>query len=147
MKLDEAPVIGQIDVLPDGLDEPYWSGLRQGAVRMQRCRNCRQWIWGPQSMCPECHAFELDWVDIEPTGRIYTWTRTWQKFAPEFAPHVPYITVLVELPQAGARRMLGLLVGDDDRTPRIGDEVVGVIQPASDLTTGYAVLRWQFADS
>lgn len=146
MKLEDAPVVGHMELLPDGLDESYWSGLNEGVLRIQRCRNCSKWIWGPQLICPDCLTFEPDWVEIEATGRIYSWTRTWQKFAPEFTPHVPYISLVVELPHAGDRRLLGLLVGEQDRDPRIGEDVTGAIQSPSDLTTGFAILRWQLAN-
>ena len=143
MNLHEAPVVGEIGPLPDGLDEPYWDGLARGVVTIQRCGGCGAWLWGPRWACPECLRPEPDWVEVEPRGRIFTWTRTWQKFAPEFADHVPYVTVLVELPHAGNRRLLGLLLGDDSVDPRIGEEVRGVIQPSSELTSNAAVLRWE----
>lgn len=143
MDLRDAPVIGEIVSLPDGLDDPFWQGLAEGVVRIQRCPRCERWIWGPRWVCPECHRVEPEWVDVEPSGRIFSWTRTWQKFAPEFADHVPYITVLVELPDAGERRLLGLLLGDDKDDPHIGQEVHGVIQPPSALTSHSAVLRWE----
>jgi hypothetical protein len=57
---------------------------------------------------------------------------------------VPYVNVLVELPHAGNRRLLGLLVGDDAGLA-IGAEVVGVIQKPSTLTNNHAVLRWELA--
>ena len=143
MKLDQAPVIGEIHPMPDGLDEPFWAGLASGALMIQRCPACHAWIWGPQWMCQVCHRFDPEWVEVEANGQIYSWTRTWQKFAPEFAEKVPYITVLVELAEAGNRRLLGLLLGDDTVDPRIGEQVEGVIQPPSPLTSNVAVLRWQ----
>lgn len=143
MKLDETPVIGEIGTLPDGLDQPYWDGLANGVLKIQRCPQCTTWIWGPQWLCPTCHHLHPDWVEVEPTGLIYTWTRTWQKFAPEFADHTPYITVLVELPHAGSRRILGVLLGDDHIDPKIGEPAQGVIQAASPLTSNTAILRWQ----
>ena len=145
MKLEEVPVIGTIESLPDGLDQPYWNGLARGVVMIQRCPSCQTWIWGPRWLCPACLTPKPEWVEVEPNGRVFSWTRTWQKFAPEFADHVPYITVVVELPEAGGRRLMGVLVGDDTVDPRIGDPVRGVIQPPSKLTSGAAVLRWERA--
>ncbi|GAB4664164.1 hypothetical protein MOKP76_14210 [Mycobacterium avium subsp. hominissuis] len=57
---------------------------------------------------------------------------------------VPYVNVLVELPDAGGRRLLGLLVGNDDGLA-IGAEVVGRIQKPSAQTNDQAVLRWELA--
>lgn len=143
MRLEEAPVIGTIGARADGLDSEYWDGLAEGKLRIQRCEPCGEWIWGPRWMCPRCLALGPGWTEVAPVGRIYSWTRTWQKFAQEFESHVPYITVLVELPHAGGRRHLGLLLGDDRIDPSIGEPVEGVFQPPSSITSHAAVLRWQ----
>ena len=39
---------------PDGLDRPYWEGTRAGELRVQRCRACRGWQWGPEWICHRC---------------------------------------------------------------------------------------------
>jgi uncharacterized OB-fold protein len=142
--LDETPVIGAIAPMTDGLDQPFWDGLRVGELRIQRCGACRDWIWGPQWTCPVCGQVEPGWESVELTGRVYSWTRTWHAFAAEYADHLPYVNVAVELPQAGGRRLLGVLVGDDDDAdPRIGDVVEGLIQRPSALTSSMPVLRWR----
>lgn len=143
MDLTTAPVMGTIGPFADGLDKPYWDGLREGVLRLQRCGGCDTWIWGPQWLCPQCHRPEPQWVEVESRGRIYSWTRTWKAFSPEFADLLPYITVVVELPHAGHRRLMGLLLGDDKTDPALDELVVGVIQPPSPLTSDQAVLRWQ----
>jgi uncharacterized OB-fold protein len=145
VELDEIPVIGEIGPMADGLDTPFWEGLERGVLLLQRCEGCGRWIWGPQWLCPNCHRFDPAWVEVEPRGRIFAWTRTWQPFAPEFAKHLPYVTLLVELPAAGNRRLLGILVGD--HAPRIGAEVEGVIQAPSELTGGVPVMRWRMTGS
>ena len=96
-------------------------------------------------MCADCHRFGPDWVEVEAVGTVFSWTRTWQRFSAEFADAVPYITVLVELPHAGGRRVLGILVGDDSLDPQIGAPVVGRIQAPSDLTSNMPILRWERA--
>ncbi|MHB8694805.1 MAG: Zn-ribbon domain-containing OB-fold protein [Solirubrobacteraceae bacterium] len=141
-----APVIGHVGPMPDGRDGPFWDGLERGRLMIQRCPACATWIWGPQWNCPECHRFSPDWTEVQPHGRVFTWTRTWQNFTPEFAELTPYVTVVVELPQAGGRRLLGLLLafGDDALVdPVLGEELEGVFQPAGELTGGAAVLRWR----
>jgi len=147
-----APVIGPVGPLPDGRDAPFWDGLASRRLLIQRCAGCAAWIWGPQWNCPECHRFDPDWVEVEPRGRVFTWTRTWQPFAPEFAELTPYVTVVVELPHAGGRRLLGLLLNGDGvrgagvagaEDPVLGEDLEGVFQPGSELTGGTAVLRWR----
>ena len=61
----------------DGLDRAYWDGTRAGELRVQRCRACRAFQWGPEWICHACLSFELAWVAVEPRGRIYSWERVW----------------------------------------------------------------------
>lgn len=142
VKLEELPVMGSIGPMPDGRDIPYWQALAENRLVLQHCPDCARWIWGAAWRCSYCGCFELEWKGVEPEGIVYSWIRTWQAFRPEFAPLVPYVTVLAELPQAGGKRVLGLLTGPDAGVG-IGARVRAVIQPASDRTGGYAVLRWQ----
>ena len=143
MKLETAPVVGKLAPLADGLDAPYWSGLAEGRLVIQRCPACSTWLWAPSWICRGCHHHGLDWHEVEPRGHVYSWTRTWQPFAAEFADHVPYVSVLVELADAPGCRLMGVLLGDDTVDPVIGVEVRGIIQPASKLTSQMPVLRWQ----
>lgn len=142
----ELPVIGEIGPAADAIDQPFWDGLARGELLLPRCAGCDRWLWPAQWLCPHCHRFDPAWEAVPAQGRIYSWTRTWHGFASEFAAHTPYVTVVVELPQAGDRRLVGILLPDgrgDD--PTIGAPVVGVIQPPGPLTSGMAVLRWRLA--
>ena len=129
----------------DGLDRPHWEGLRDGEVRVQRCARCGQWIWAPQPVCPRCHGFELSWPVVEPAGAVYSWTRTWQPFAPELSGHVPFVVVLAELPSAGGRRLLGVLRDGDGADVRIGPGGAGRDRSGPPIRGGWPVLRWRLA--
>jgi len=65
-----------------GLDAPFWDGLADGAVRLPRCADCAQWVWPAQPRCPGCTSATLEWHDVRPNGRLYSWTRTWYPFVP-----------------------------------------------------------------
>ncbi|WP_328586853.1 Zn-ribbon domain-containing OB-fold protein [Mycolicibacterium novocastrense] len=125
----------------DGLDAPHWEGLRDGRLLLQRCLNCATWVWSPRPICPSCHGFEMIWEPVDPVGAIYSWTRTWQPFTRESTGHLPYVVVLVELPAAGSKRVLGVLANADGATPAIGASVRGVIeQPPDD--EHWPLVRW-----
>lgn len=128
----------------DRLDAPHWEGLRQGELRIQHCAHCDRWTWSPRPICPGCHASDLEWPAVEPVGTIFSWTRTWQAFSPEVSGHLPYVVVNVELPAAGHRRVLGVLLDGDAADVRIGATVKGEIEPAVD-PAGYPLLRWRLA--
>ncbi|NMO03705.1 DNA-binding protein [Gordonia sp. TBRC 11910] len=128
----------------DGLDQPHWDGLRDGELRIQRCGECATWIWGPQWICAHCHTFSPGWESVEPTGVVYAWSRSHYPFIREYADRAPYVTVLVELPHAGGRRVLGMLL-DGDGGIHIGDEVTGEFQ--LDEGAEWPLLRWRRTQS
>ena len=78
---------------------------------------------------------------VDPVGTIYSWTRTWQPFAPESTGHLPYVVVLVTLPAAGDRRVLGVLADADGVTPEIGAPVRGQIEQPPD-EQHWPLVRW-----
>lgn len=123
---------------PDGHDAPYWEGLREGELRVQRCGDCRTWLWGPRRMCPNCHGFRLGFEAVPMTGLVYSWCRTHHPYMAEYADRVPYISVVVELPRAGGVRLLGLLDGDE---AAIGDRLTGFVERPADAA--WPLLRWR----
>ena len=129
----------------DGLDRPYWEGTRQGELRVQRCRACRTWLWGPEWICHRCRSFDLEWVAVEGRGVIYSWERPWHPVHPALKGHGPYVAVLVELPHAGHVRMLGNLLGDPAQAVRIGAPVVAVFEPHDDAQPPYTLVHWRHA--
>ena len=125
-----------------GLDAEFWDGLVEGVVRLPACTECGRWIWPAQPRCPDCLRATLEWREVEPVGVVYSWTRTWYPFAPERAESLPYVVVLVELPAAGAVRLLGEYTGPSDDDIAVGDRVVGVIAPPAPRTFGLPSLTW-----
>ncbi len=138
---DTPPWMNATGPAHDGLDTPHWEGLRRNELLLQRCGSCRSWVWSPRPLCPNCHNFDMDWEQVEPVGTVYSWTRTWQPFTKEATGHLPYTVVLVELPGAGGRRVLGVLTPADGVTPQIGATVRGHIeQPPND--EHWPLVRW-----
>ncbi len=125
----------------EGLSRPYWEGLRAGRLLVQRCARCGTWQFGPEWICHACLAFDPDWVEVVPRGRIYSWERVWHPAHPALQAHGPYLAVLVELPHAGGVRMLGNLLGDPLQAVEIGSEVLGVFEPHE--AEGFTLLQWQ----
>jgi uncharacterized OB-fold protein len=121
-------------VIPQGdlLDQPYWDGLRRGELVVQRCPACQTWQWGPEWVCHRCLSFELEWKRVpssgEVMGRIYSWERVWHPTHPSFDRAVPYVVLLVEVPDAGNIRMIGNLSGDRAGDISIGAGVRGVFE-------------------
>ena len=52
---------------PDGLSAPYWAGLREGKLLVQRCKSCGTLRHPPGPVCPSCYSFE--WDTLQASGR------------------------------------------------------------------------------
>ena len=130
---------------PDGLSAPYWDGLREERLFVQRCKACGTWQFGPEWLCHACHQFDPDWVEVPAKGTIYSWERVWHPSHSVLQGHGPYLVVLVELAHAGHVRMVGNLLGDVMQTVRIGGAVKGVYEHHPDASPAYSLLHWRLA--
>ena len=97
----------------DTFDAPYWRALVDGRLVMQHCGECGRWAWPAVCRCGDCGAWNPPWEEIAFEGRLFSWAATYHPFGGTEGIGVPYTSVLVELPQAGGRRLLGLLEGDE----------------------------------
>lgn len=127
----------------DGLSEPFWSGLRQNVLRVQRCDGCGRVQWGPEWICHHCHSFRLGWTEISPRGRIYSWERAWHPVHPALKGHGPYLVVLVE--HEGGVRLLGNLLGPPGQDVVIGSPVEGVFEHHTHAEPPFSLLHWRLA--
>lgn len=127
-----------------GADGPYWDALERGDFQLPRCAGCERWMWPAHFRCGHCGSWEIRWEDVEPRGTIYTWTRNHavSDVIKERRGDVPYVTVLVELAQAGGARVAGVLEGSDSSL-RIGALVRGVVRPPEARAKGYATMAWE----
>jgi uncharacterized protein len=97
----------------DSDSRPYWEGLEQGELRIQRCLTCTKAVFYPRSICPHCHADQLEWITASGRGTIYTYTILHQAFG-AFAADVPFVVALVDL-EEGARMMSRIVDTPHDR--------------------------------
>lgn len=127
-----------------GADDEFWRGLEDGVFQLSRCASCKTWIWPAHHRCGTCGSWDLEWVALEPVGKVFTYTRTRYVFdrVSERGEDVPYVTVVAEIPEAGNVRVMGVLAGDESGLA-IGATVRGVIMPPSAKTKNYPSICWQ----
>ncbi|GMA63761.1 Zn-ribbon domain-containing OB-fold protein [Alicyclobacillus fastidiosus] len=87
----------------DGDSAPYWEGVDEGQLRIQKCQTCERHIFYPRSICPHCFSDVIDWVTASGAGRIYAYTVVHRSFGP-FAEETPFVVAIVELAE-GVRMM------------------------------------------
>ncbi len=130
----------------DRLDAPFWEGLRDERLLLQRCRACTRFQWGPEWICHRCASFDVEFAAVEPRGRIYSFERVWHPVHPALKDQGPYLVVLVELPHADNVRLVGNLLGDATQPVEIGAAVTGVFEHHRDAEPPFTLLQWQISD-
>jgi hypothetical protein len=118
---------------PTPVTQPFWAGLAEGRVRVQRCLDCDGWVFYPRSHCNHCLSDRLEWRDVSGAATLYTFTITRQPTAPFFADEVPQRLAVVEL--AEGVRMTATLVDVADADIRIGMKLKPVFDRVSDTVT------------
>lgn len=125
-----------------GADRPYWDALESGVVKLQQCAGCAKWNWPAVWRCGECGSWEHRWREVEPKGRIFSWTRTWHDFGAPVELGLPFVSVVVELDGVDGKRLIGTLAGADGEV-KIGQPVTGEIHRVTFEGEAIPALRWQ----
>ncbi|MCO6415102.1 Zn-ribbon domain-containing OB-fold protein [Siccirubricoccus sp. KC 17139] len=87
--------------MPDPSPEtrPYWDGLAEGRLMLQRCAECGRIRHYPQPMCPSCHSMAADWVEASGEATVHSWTVAHHPFHAAFRAELPYVLVTADLPE------------------------------------------------
>ena len=49
--------------------KPFWDGAANNKLLMQRCLDCRNFVWTPRPSCFECGSEQLEWQVRDPIGQ------------------------------------------------------------------------------
>ena len=106
------------------LNQPYWDGLKNRELRMQRCDGCHK-VWYPAApFCPRCWSRKFTWDKLSGRGRVSSWVVFHQSYFKGFENDIPYNVAEVELDE-GPRLMTNLVgVANDDIKAGMAVEVV-----------------------
>ena len=85
--------------LPQPFEEalPFWNGLKEGELRLQKCNACGEISHPPKALCASCHSFDLGWIPVSGRGTVYSYIVTRQAIHPALVGYTPFATVQVEL--------------------------------------------------
>ena len=123
---------------PTPTTAPFWDGLRDERVMIQRCADCGTWVFYPRSNCSNCLGPNLNWHEVSGEGKIHTFTVTRQPTSPHFADEVPQLIAMIELNE-GVRLTTTLVENDPDQIA-VGAAVKPVFDHVSEDIT---LLRFQ----
>jgi uncharacterized OB-fold protein len=118
---------------PTPVTRPFWDGLRDREIRLQRCDDCGRWVFYPRSHCNHCLSEALSWHTVSGRGTLYTFTIARQPTSPHFADDVPQHLAVVELDEGV--RVTSTLVNVAEEDIRIGMPLKPVFDRVSDEAT------------
>ena len=115
----------------DNVNAAYWKAAREGRLLIQECTSCQHRQWYPRALCTKC-AGEVEWLETEGRGTIYTYTVIRQQGIPAFKAELPYVITMVELEEGPM--IFGSMPGIDPDTVSIGMPVEVYFRAATDDT-------------
>jgi len=125
---------------PTRESKPYWDGLNEGRLLLQRCAACGRVRHYPRPVCDACHSMEVEWSQASGRGRVHSWTVAHHAFNPAFKRELPYVLAIVDLEEGV--RMNAQLRGVDAAALRIGLPVELRFERVREgLTLPYFVVR------
>ena len=90
----------------------FWQGLADGQFLTTRCTECAKPSFPPKPFCPHCWSERIEWVPLQPMGRVYS--STVMHAVPAYFRHeAPYRVGTVDLDDGLriATRLLGVEAG------------------------------------
>jgi len=115
------------------LSAPYWDGLKQRTVKLQRCDGCHKLWYPPGPFCPNCWSRNFTWEKLSGRGKVNSWVVFHQAYFSSVKDEIPYNVAEVELDEGP--RLLTNLVGIDNADIKIGIPVEVVFDDVTDEVT------------
>lgn len=74
----------------------FWDNLAQGKFVTTRCLDCAKMTFPPKPFCPHCWCQKVEWADLKPHGKLYSYTVI-HAVPSTFVADAPYTVAIVDL--------------------------------------------------
>ncbi len=112
-------------------NEAFWTGGREGELRIQRCSDCATWVHPPQPICPACTGKNLETKAVSGRATVATFTVNHQEWIP--GSKDPYVIAIVELEEDAAVRLTTNVVECAPENVKVGMPVRVVFEEREDV--------------
>jgi uncharacterized OB-fold protein len=96
----------------------FWTGGRDGELRIIRCNDCGYYIHPPSPRCPRCLGDDVGPSPVSGRGVLYTYTVNQREWSP--GVEVPYVIAIVQLDEQSDLRLMTNIVGCSPEDVAIG---------------------------
>ena len=87
----------------------FWTGGRDGELRIVRCNDCGYYTHPPSPRCSRCLSENVEPSPVSGRGRVYTYTVNQRAWSPGL--EVPYVIAIVALEEQPDLRLMTNVVG------------------------------------
>ena len=112
-----------ISLSPSPSTEPFWAAAAEHRLVLPRCVACGTFRFPPTPFCWKCRAQDVDWVEHDGRGEIYSFTVIRHAVIPEVREALPLVAAVVDLPGTDGCRLIGNVVDCEPESVRIGAPV------------------------
>ena len=127
---------------PSAETQPYWDGMKEHRLVLQRCARCKQPRHYPRPMCEQCYSLESEWFESTRQGTVHSWTVAHHPFHMGFKRELPYTVVTIDLAE-GVRIMASMAGDQGDRLSVDAAVTIGFAH----LSDDYVVPTCELADT
>jgi uncharacterized OB-fold protein len=104
----------------------FYEFIKEKRLMAAKCIECGTIFLPPQPMCTQCFSTDLEWVELEGSGRLLTYSVI--NIAPEqFKSWVPYIVGIIEFDEGF--RLPGIICHLDPEKIKIGMNLKIAFEP------------------
>jgi len=87
---------------------PFWDGMREEKLMLQKCSDCAKFIFYPRIVCPHCFSDNLEWAQSSGKGTVYSYTVVENNAPSFFQDEMPFVVALIRL-QEGVQMMSNIV--------------------------------------
>lgn len=103
---------------PNAETRPFWDGLKEHRLVLQRCANCGKVRHYPRPMCDACFSLDCEWFEASGKGKVHSWTVAHHPFHMGFKKDLPYVVLTIDLDEGV--RMVAPLEGATEADLALG---------------------------
>lgn len=96
MSVEPTPVDERPCAVADEPSAPFFAGLQERRLMVQRCEACGACQIG-EYQCNVCHSARLQWIQASGRATLYSFVIIHMAYHPGFAAQLPYNAVVIEL--------------------------------------------------
>ena len=106
-------LVSDLQPFPLPESQPFWDGIENEKLVIQRCGECGEHYFPPAPVCPKCTSRDVAWVEVSGEATLYSYVivqRPW----PQWQHDGPMSAALVQLDEGP--RLVSTIV-DCPQTP------------------------------